>query len=428
MADMKSTVGTTVGLYEAKMDSSASVSSGADSKIKRIVVADQIATLTDRVIANERLAASYGEEQHEKCDRLMDMCAQMKDSVDIHIMEVENRVAREATSSGNRYELSEPISSARILAIEEECNSDLKRRSTGYSNRAEEMYAVLPRPQIINLDSQRSAQSATHMMTFDTLQRTAPSNDELSGVFEDMDCEDSRGNDGRMGIGDRQGSSSILGDFSTTAGNVEQDSVVDPSSLILASQHSSRTENPDTLVVGSGTNLRSHLSSVQNTGSSSLAVEPTAILVAAGQRETQHGLMRMPSYTITTGRMEVLDSKAVRSATACEGKSMTSPIISVSFHVDAAIFADDAIIGFAVKRTQSHPVENDLAVNTGIEADADQIVTAASNQYHIVVVSSNRMWDPGGYNRANYSRVHTARSCVITPVTNKPSGYTVFRQ
>lgn len=397
MADMKSTVGT-VGLHEAKTNSSASVSSGADSKVKRIVVADQIATLTDKVIANEKLAASYGKE-HEKWD--------------IRIMEAEKRVAMRATSSGNRCKQSESDSSARISVIEEGCVNDLKRRSTGCSKRApEEMYAVLPRLHNIDLVSQRLVQSATHTTAFDTSQPTAPSNDELSDVCEDMDCENGE-NDGRMGTDDRQGSSSILGDFRTIAGSVEQDSVVDPSSLILTSQHPLGSENPDTLL-GSGTSSRSHLSIVQNTGSSSLVAEPTSP-VAADQWETQHGSMRTLSYTITPGRMEVLDSKAVRSATVCEEESMTSLIITASSYVDAAIYADDAIIEL-MTWSRLQPVENASAVTKGTAVNAHQIIAAAMDRLnHIVVVSSSRMWDPGGYNvRAKHSSVHTARSrCAI---------------
>jgi hypothetical protein len=119
--------------------------------------------------------------------------------------------------------------------------------------------------------------------------------------------------------------------------------------------------------------------------------------------------VKIPPITIILehNSMEVLESDECVISAVWEEKSMISPIVMARVYVDAEIIAD-AIIGFAM-RSRAHPVKNASAVVTSDAIDADLVL--AVNQRHVVVVSSSRMWDPGG------SRPHitqTTRSCTTT--------------
>ena len=142
-----------------------------------------------------------------------------------------------------------------------------------------------------------------------------------------------------------------------------------------------------------------HPATVQNTRSS-LTAEPTAHRTAADQQPvTQPASVRTPPYTINLEH-ELLKSEGVIPAAAEEEKWMISPLeTAVVYDVDAEIIAD-AIIGVAM-RSRAHPVKNASAVvKSDATIDAD-LAVAVHNRY-IVVVSSSRMWDPGGCSRANH--------------------------
>ena len=141
---------------------------------------------------------------------------------------------------------------------------------------------------------------------------------------------------------------------------------------------------------------------------SSLAAEPTANLFESDQQlETQPASVKtpVPNNTINL-EPKVLKSECVISAVWKE-KSMISPIVTARVYVDAEIIAD-AIIGIAM-RSRAHPVKNAAAVVTSDSIDADLVL--AVNQRHVIVVSSSRMWDPGG---SRPYITQTTRSCTTT--------------
>ena len=116
--------------------------------------------------------------------------------------------------------------------------------------------------------------------------------------------------------------------------------------------------------------------------------------------------------------MEVLKIEGVIPAVWKE-KSMISPIIMAKIYVDADIIAD-ATIGFAM-RSRAHPVKYASgAVVTSDAIDAD-LILAVYNNRHIVVVSSSRMWDPGGSTKVTHTSVQTARSRLMTSASNESS-------
>jgi hypothetical protein len=167
-----------------------------------------------------------------------------------------------------------------------------------------------------------------------------------------------------------------------------------------------------------------HPAPTQNTCSSPSAEPPTANPVASDQLETQLVSVKTPPITIILERIGVLKIDGVIPA-VWEEKSMISPIIMARVYVDADIIAD-ATIGFAM-RSRAHPVKTASgAVVTSDAIDAD-LVLAVYNR-HIVVVSSSRMWDPGGSSKAtHHTSVQTARSRLMTPAANE-SSFAAFRQ
>ena len=150
-----------------------------------------------------------------------------------------------------------------------------------------------------------------------------------------------------------------------------------------------------------------HPMPTQNSCISRVQISPVINPPAASeQAETQSAAVKTPHSTVVREwRIMAPESEGTSSAGSEETSWILLPIETAEHqHVDAEIFAD-AIIEIAIRSSRAHRVKNAAAVVTSDVIDADLLVLAVYQQEerHIVVVSSSRMWDPGG------SRPHITR-------------------